>query len=109
MDYDARDMRVGIHLAKLLVLLPIVAALLAVDPRGAYFRQSCIEGVVRAVFAKPAYAAAAMTAASSKLPPMNLNDYISDQAYTVRVLCGHFRERYKLWDAGGRTTNKSTF
>ena len=97
-DYESRDMKTGISVVKLLVYIPLLLALLAIDKRGGYFKQTSVEEALTKLYNEDDHRATIlMHALSLKL---TLRDHIIDQAYVCRVMLSHLREKATLWMAG---------
>ena len=107
--YSSRDMKIGISVKQMVALLPLIMALVGVDPRGAYFRQEMMEQAVQQVLHGEEYKAAALANATAAKPQLSLSEFVADQAYAIRVVLSHYRDKFYSWtETKAKTASKST-
>ena len=95
--YTSRDMKIGISVKQMVPLLPLIVSLVGIDPRGAYFKQEMMEVAVDKILQGEQYKAAALANATAAKPAKSFGEYVSDQAYAIRVVLSHYRDKYYNW------------
>ena len=106
-DYASRDMKVGINVKKMLVYLPMIMVLILIDVRGGYFDQTMMQMAVTKMLSVDLYKPIALQLATTA--QMSFTEHTADQAYAIRVVLAHYREKFYGWsDSKSKKISKAT-
>lgn len=109
--YKSRDMKIGIDILALKQHREMIMKLMVIDPRGGHFDQPDIELGLKVYHDKPLYRASLQSQAHAASPPLSLSELVADQAYTLRVMLSHTREKanqFKKLQAAGKDIDART-